>query len=238
MERSVLVKAFSLLESLGAQRDGLPLRDLARRANITRPTAHRILSTLGGLGYVHNAGAGVYRIAVDWPRRDRIDPARLVAAARSTIDRLQQRTGETVNLGVLRGREIEYLLVVESEHPLRRVVKPGQSDPFHSTALGRAIVAHLPAPRRAALVDSSPRADRLRRTLRDVAQSGYAMEQGETDIGVTCLGAPVFAGEAVVAAVSISAPSARATARRLAQWLPLLRSATGEISSKLNSTRT
>jgi IclR family acetate operon transcriptional repressor/IclR family KDG regulon transcriptional repressor len=70
-----------------------------------------------------------------------------------------------------------------------------------------------------------------------VAQAGYAMERGETDIGVTCLGAPVFAGDAVVAAVSISAPSARATARRLAQWLPLLLSTTSEISSKLKPTR-
>lgn len=235
----MLVKAFSLLESLGAEpRAGMPLRDLARRAGVTRPTAHRILSALGGLGYVQNAGAGVYRIAVAWPRRDGVDPARLVAVARPVVEDLSRRTGETVNLGVLRGREVEYLLVAESRHPLRRVVTAGETDAFHSTALGRAIVSHLPEARREALVARVPRPDHVRKCLAAVLRDGYAIEQGETDVGVTCLGSPVFAANAtVVAAVSISAPSARATARRRAQWLRLLRSATRAISATLKTGR-
>lgn len=256
MECRSVVKAFALLELLadrpaeaaGAAREngGAPLRDLADRAGLKRPTAHRLLGTLAALGYVSRTTPGVYRLARPWPgaatgaagRRGgaQVDPATLARLAQPELRSLHRLTTETVNLGVLRGGRVEYLLVLESRHPLRRVVKPGATDPFHTTALGRAIAAHLPEAQREALLRSLGRraaAEAMRRTLAEVARQGWAVEQDETDVGVTCLGAPVlFRGEPV-AAVSISAPTARVDARRRREWAGHLCRAAREISKSI-----
>ncbi len=59
---------------------------------------------------------------------------------------------ETVNLGLLEGIYIRYAHVLETTQALRWIVKPGARDMFHTTALGRAIVAHLPGEQQSRLV--------------------------------------------------------------------------------------
>jgi DNA-binding IclR family transcriptional regulator len=50
---------------------------------------------------------------------------------------------------------------------------------------------------------------RLMEILDDARRLGYAVECDETDIGVTCIGAPICPEGRVVGAVSVSAPSVR-----------------------------
>jgi IclR family acetate operon transcriptional repressor/IclR family KDG regulon transcriptional repressor len=116
-----------------------------------------------------------------------------------------------------------YLRVIESAHPLRRIAEPESTDPFYCTALGRAIVGHLDDAQRGFLLkqphDFASRTPQtvtgpaqLAQILDEVKRSGYAIERDQTDVGVTCIGAPVFdAADQVIAAISLSVPSARAT---------------------------
>jgi DNA-binding IclR family transcriptional regulator len=50
---------------------------------------------------------------------------------------------------------------------------------------------------------------KLRDILEDVRRLGYAVERDETDIGVTCISAPIFMAKQVIGAISLSAPSVR-----------------------------
>jgi IclR family KDG regulon transcriptional repressor len=65
--------------------------------------------------------------------------------SRPILDTLWQQTDETVNLGVLDGREILYLDVIESPHKFRLVSQIGMRRPVHCTGLGKAILAWQPA---------------------------------------------------------------------------------------------
>jgi IclR family acetate operon transcriptional repressor/IclR family KDG regulon transcriptional repressor len=52
----------------------------------------------------------------------------------------------------------------------------------------------------------------LAQVFDEVRRSGYAIERDQTDVGVTCIGAPVYGpDEQVVAAISLSVPTVRAT---------------------------
>lgn len=112
-----------------------------------------------------------------------------------------------------------------------------------TTALGRAIVSQLPRESVERLMQSAPIPRRTPRTVTDpqrlrailvaAKRDGYVIERDQTDLGVTCLGAPIFRGGAVVAAISISAPSARAEGSEPA-WIKPLRSAAQAISRQLN----
>lgn len=230
MESTVLVKAFALLEQLAGGPGQRTLAELAQGAGLAKPTAHRVLASLVSLGYVERRGGGLYRLTDKIqslsgggsPRPSLADIAKPVLAS------LHQLTGETVNLGVLRGDRVVYLSVQESAHALRRVVTENETDPFHCTALGRAMVAYLPMEQQERLLRAArlerrtpatltDRAE-LRRVLLQTRARGHAIEENQTDIGVMCISAPVLVGPAdapqPVAAVSLSVPIARAAGSR------------------------
>jgi DNA-binding IclR family transcriptional regulator len=219
MESTSLTKALGLLEATAGHVAGRSLADLAAEVGMPKPTAHRILKTLTALGYLERPASGVYRQS---PQVQRLvsDAAvrRLIDAAARPLRDLHAKTQETVNLGILRHDRVIYLDVLECTLPLRRVASRA-SDPFHTTALGRVIAAQLPADRRKGLLARARLERRTAATIVDrrrlaaeierAAKQGYAIEANETDVGVACIGAPVFAGNDVVGAISVSLPTAR-----------------------------
>jgi DNA-binding IclR family transcriptional regulator len=221
MELSAIVKIFRLLEELGSRESSVPLNVLARASGIPKPTAHRVLRQMCNIGYVEREVGGSYRLTskiryLSGPPAER----QLLAAGESILEELHRQLDETVNLAVLRNTDVVYLRVLETRQSLRRVVEANCVDPFYCTALGRAIVAHLPQDELNYLLAQKKDLEklttetvndpiRLLEILDDVRRLGYAVERDETDIGVTCIGAPIFRNDRVIGAVSLSAPSAR-----------------------------
>jgi DNA-binding IclR family transcriptional regulator len=225
MESTSLTKALGLLEATAGHPAGRSLADLAAEVGMPKPTAHRILKTLTALGYLERPGSGVYRQS---PRVNRLvsDAAvrRLVDAAARPLRDLHAQTQETVNLGMLRHDRVLYLDVIECTLPLRRVAAR-TSDPFHTTALGRAVASRLPEEHRARLL-ARAKLDRARR-------QGYVVEENETDLGVACIGAAVGAGDEVAGAISVSLPTARLDAANRRRLIDLVRRTARTISARL-----
>ena len=246
MESTSLVKALAILEATAADPAGRSLAALSVEVGLPKPTAHRILKTLVTLGYLERSELGGYR---QTPRVQRLvsndQSRRLATLADPILRKLHERTQETVNLGVLRGDQIVYLQVLESTQPLRRVATPNSVDPFHTTALGRAIVSRLPAPERDALVRRAKLETRTPHSnvdpgslvgiLAQAASDGYALEVDETDLGVTCIGAPVLEDGVAVGAISISVPTVRATGEALSQLIDQVRLAAREVSEAMHA---
>lgn len=246
MESTVLVKAFGLIEAMADHRSGLA--DLASAAGITKPSAHRILRSLVSLGYVESLGDGRYGLTAKLRQLSfGFDERTLVTLVEPTLRALRETTGETVNLGVLRNGRVVYLSVLESAHPLRRVGSMTVDDPVFTTALGRAIASQakpdeLERLLRAAAVQEkrTPKTitgvEQIKRIIDEARRVGHAIERDQNDIGVTCLAMPVFDGASVVAAISISAPSARAVGSE-EKWLKALRRAVNDAKAMLADRR-
>lgn len=246
----MIVKLFRLLETLAASDEARPLGELAEAVGLPKPTTHRLLKIMGELDYVLRGEGGLYRLTGKLRELTSGDEERgILAAAEPILSKLHNRTGETVNLGVLRQDRVVYLRVFESTHALRRVAEPNSHDPFHCTALGRAIVANLNAVRRDYLLeqarDLEPRTphtiidrEELRTILRQVHAAGCAIERDQTDVGVTCIGAPVFKGKMVIAAISISVPTARLAGAREKELVNAVCDAASVLSNRLGKTNT
>jgi DNA-binding IclR family transcriptional regulator len=244
MESSSLVKAFSLLEILADFEGSASLNQLSFGVGMTKPTAHRILGCLVGLGYVRHDPGGVYRLTpkLRWVALGRSE-RRLACIADPLLRRLHVETGETVNLGILRRDRIFYVAVLESSHALRRVAGAQDSDPIFSTALGRAITANLPGPKieqllsRSSIEARTPQTttdkDELKRILVDVHRRGYAIERDQTDLGVTCIAAAVIVRGEPIAAVSLSVPSARVDAESERRWTASIQATAHSLSREL-----
>lgn len=246
MESAHLVKVFSILEATAGKPQGVALADLASTVGLPKSTTHRLLKTLCTLGYTAKTDGGVYR-QTNLIKRLSVganDPL-WVSISDPVMRELHAATGETINLGILRFERVCYLHVIETTQTLRRSVSPQMTDPCFSTSLGRAIVAFLPVERQefllrhATIEKRTPKTvvdhNELLKILRQVKADGIATERDQTDLGVSCIAAPIFDSQAVAAAISLSAPQVRLDAKDQAELARLIRNAAASISKRLQA---
>ncbi|HWL54250.1 MAG TPA: IclR family transcriptional regulator [Chthoniobacteraceae bacterium] len=223
MNVSSVEKAFGLLEHLADAGRPLSLNEITQAAQLPKPTAYRLLRSLHELGYVGRPlGSRDYALG---PRAARLagligkgDPyGALKAAARPLLEKLHEQLDETVNLGVLSGRSVHYLDFVETTQPLRYIVIPSDRDPYHATALGRAIVSQLDPATQEAMLAATPfkgkgapaEPEALRGLLARARRNGYAEEVEEAVPGVACLAVSLAPRGFSEAAISVAVPVQR-----------------------------
>lgn len=220
---AVLDKAFGLLEAMSDLGRSASLGELAEVTALPKPTLHHILQTLMDLGYVdQDFLRGRYRLTMRLLHLGRSDSFEsLKEQVLPTMERLHRRFDETVNLGILQGSHVYYAHFIETTQKLRWQVRPGARDPFYCTALGRAIVAHLPEPRQSELLErmqieertpfTPETRDEVQVLLARAAADGVAIDDQENDLGVVCFGVPVMQDGAPIASISVSVPKSRLT---------------------------
>jgi IclR family acetate operon transcriptional repressor len=227
-----------------ADGDGLSLSEVASASGLAASTAYRMLTTLEGNGMVEfdrtdqlwSIGVEAYRMGSAFLRR-----RKLVDRARIVMQDLMEKTGETANLGVAEDDCVVFVSQVETNQAIRAFYRPGTRNPFHASGIGKAILAHLPGERVAAIVRKAgleaytpktlAEAPALAHDLDQIRMRGFSIDDEERYPGMRCIAAPVFNefGEPV-AGVSISGPTVRVAVERLTEIGPLVREAASEIT--------
>jgi IclR family transcriptional regulator, acetate operon repressor len=205
-------------------RDSGPLRvsEAAERLGVARSTAHRLLSMLSYRDFAEQAEDRRY--VAGRVLRDAAGPeptSLLRALALPHLRALVGRTGETANLVVLVGAQVRFLATVQCEQVLRVGDREGRLLPAHLTSGGRMLLAGLPEAHLAALYPASEfDLATLCRLLRRVRRQGFALNNQETEIGVTAVGRPVRGADGQpVAALSLAVPTARYSRDHLSDWV-------------------
>jgi IclR family acetate operon transcriptional repressor len=243
----VLRKAFEILEALHVgNREGIRLTKLADTAGLPRPTVFRILRTLESMGYVTFDGAlESYRIAQRLTELGQPSTqAKFIRLARPAMMRLLAAFEQTVNIAVLEQDRIVQKDLIEGLRSVRMQVTPGISISPTRTALGKAILAYLPAERIPALVrvlrkgswrnETRANLQRLHAEFDEIRKLGYAVDDEETEKGLRCVGAPVFEKSgAPCGAVSVSGSSSTITEEVISRIGRQVRKECDEISFAL-----
>lgn len=227
-----IARACDIFDLLIDNPDGLAASDISSATGIHRTTVFRYLWTLETRRYVEQDATGVYRFGFAFlPLYSRQVDA-LVHRMRSHLESLRDRFGETANLGFLDGSRVIYLDIVESNRSMRLASRPGDRDPIHSTALGQAIAATLPEEHVTAILDREGMPALTSRTITDrqrfmdrlaeVAERGYAIDDGENEPGGRCVAVPLLE-DRVHAAVSVSAPASRLDMEKVPEIAQALR---------------
>jgi IclR family acetate operon transcriptional repressor len=215
-----LSRALDILELLG-ERGELQLHEISKAVDTPRASTYRLLATLARRGYVEHVPEGhVYRLGAQVTTlSERVATTTLADLAAPALAHLRARTGESVNLGVLIGNRIVYASTMEGFLLPRMPSTVGAEIQPHSTAIGKAILAHLPPERRNAVLPAGALPAFTGRTITDssrladefsqIVERGYAVDCEESDPGVTCIAAVILRGDEPVAALSISGLSAR-----------------------------
>ena len=214
----------SLLEAMSLSGAGASLSSLAFASGLSQATALRYLLTLVGTGLVEKDADGSYRLGLGflllWERAvGDLDPRKVAAPA---MEQLREEYGETVNLAAFRRGRVILIDAREGHQPIRMGAMIGQEDPVHSAGVGKAILAHLgAAERRALLLERGlPRLtdatitelEALERELTLVRERGYAIDDEESTVGLRCVAIPLFDHHGAPAfGLSVSAPAATVT---------------------------
>ncbi|NJQ03865.1 IclR family transcriptional regulator [Streptomyces zingiberis] len=240
-----LERAFDLLERMADAGGSVGLSELSGSSGLPLPTIHRLMRTLVACGYVRQQPNRRYALG---PRLIRLgeSSARLLGTwARPHLARLVEGTGETANMALLDGDEVVYVAQVPSRHSMRMFTEVGRRVLPHSTGVGKALLAHLPDEDVRALLTRTgmpaatektiTRPDAFLAALREVRESGFAVDDNEQELGVRCLAVAV-PHSPTAAAISVSGPAGRLTEDATARIAPLLHQVAADLSETLNGT--
>lgn len=245
----VVAKALAILEAVADNPQPTAISQLATLLDMSKPTAHRIATTLEELGFLKRDVLS--RKVIEGDRLVRMALNTLHVAARrgarhAILQSLADTTGETCNLGVISAGTVVYVDRVETEWPLGLRFEPGARVPVHCTAIGKMLLSELPPKRREVYITSGKlrrytdktitEPEALRVELARIAKQGVSTDDQEFLSGVVCLAVPVCdrSGRAC-AALAISAAEARLTLENALSFLPQLREAAGKLSESLAS---
>src|SRR5262249_32562080 len=143
-------KALRVLLHLGTARRELSLGEVARGVGLHPSTTHRLLSVLTRHRFAQGGAVrGHYVLGLRLAELGQmaLDALEIRAKARPVLERLMEVTRETVHLMVLDGQTGLYVERIESPQRVRVASAIGQPEYLHCSAVGKAILAHLPPSR-------------------------------------------------------------------------------------------
>ncbi|WP_286161210.1 IclR family transcriptional regulator [Arthrobacter sp. MYb213] len=220
--RTAVDKAMALLRAFGEEATtGVGVSELARRAELSKSTAFRLLASLQSNDAVERAG-NAYRLGKMIQNLGTTQESDLHARLRDALTpfmvNLYETTRQTVHLAILQGTDVVYLNKLYGQLAVRSPSRIGGRLPSYCTAVGKVLLAYNPDAAQTVLSkemyawteNTITDADRLSHELTNIRRDHVGYDRDEVLLGLNCVAAPVFNGTGqAVAALSISGPTGR-----------------------------
>ena len=236
-------RALLIIETLAEDDEGYRLTDLAARTGLSPSTVHRLLTTLEKRRFVQfdcdrftwHIGAQSFAVGSTFVRR-----RNFVTQALPYLRKLRDQTRETANLAVVDDGTMVVLTRVESREIMRSVTKVGGRVPMAASGLGKALLSTYSEEDVFAIIQregmprltskSIVRAGELCKSLHDIRQQGYSVDDEEALIDLRCVSAVVYDDcSEPLAAISVSGKASRVPNDRL----PVLGKLVQEVAAEL-----
>lgn len=216
-------RAFKILEQFSVEEDELSITEIKAMVGLPISTVHRLLITLEGLGYIsQNDSNGKYRLGLNaFILGSKVKALReLGMISRNYIKSLFDKYNETVHFAI----EHDFMvLCVEKYDAQRKIVYTpgvGEKHLLHVTSVGKSILAFYSEEKRNRIVNhlsfkpltcnTITDKDKFLEELRMVAERGYSVDNEESEIGLICVGVPVFGYRGYsIGGISMSIPKPR-----------------------------
>ncbi len=240
-----LAKGLRILSLFDEQRPSWRVTDLAAAAGLPMPTVYRVVMTLTAEGYLDHLPNGDYRPGVKTLTLGTaaLRSLDLVGLATPKLQRLGDATGETVNLAVLTGDRVLYLVRLRNSDLVTANIQVGSTLPAVTTSIGKLLLAHLDdddlktriTPESFA-AQHGPNAkvslDELQDELVKIREQGWSMQDEELAYGLRSVAGPITGKDGrVIAGVNLALQARDWSTQRIVRelrrwsWTPAPRSA-------------
>ncbi|MBL8697591.1 MAG: IclR family transcriptional regulator [Alphaproteobacteria bacterium] len=238
-------KMLAVLECFSTVDRRLSLAEITARVGLPRATTHRILAALKQIGFIEQDerssayGLGLRLFQLGSRSLANMD---LHREAKPFVDRLRDLTGESVHLGVFDGME---MVVIERGRGDERwrLGTELETAPAYCTGVGKAALAFQDERAVRQLIAGGLRpftantitdGASLLAELKRIQRQGFAVDDAEHQPAIACVAAPIRDRDGrVFAAISVSGPNDRVTAKRIPALAELVKGTADAISRQL-----
>jgi DNA-binding IclR family transcriptional regulator len=241
------MRAMRVLEFLARSRRGASISEISRNLALPKSSTYLVLKTLEQGDYLQRSlqsGRYYFGSRLVSLSRKVLENLDLREVARPVLNRLMRQTGIIVHLAVLEGNEA---IIIERWEPPGSGAGAdwvGRRLDINCTGVGKALAAFLPAGQFEELITAKRFARHnentivtiggLKRELAKVREQGYAVDDEEDELGVRCIGVPVFDGQQqTIGAISLAGTTEQISLDRVRTLAEALKRACAEISAQL-----
>jgi DNA-binding IclR family transcriptional regulator len=241
----------AILELVAMSRNGLTFSQIARQLEFPKSSIHCLLVTFEREGYLRRheptgryvCGSKLIKIA-----NSAMSGLLFREKALPVLRSLAECTSLTAHMAILDGGVATLIAKVDMAATQKVATWVGKRIDIHCTSLGKCLTAHLAETDLDSLVrehgllrhneNTIASLSRLKRELSKTRALGYAIDDEEEEIGIRCLGVPVFgANHNVIAAISVSGTVSRMQPEQCGVFIDELKRCASEISARLGGTR-
>jgi len=206
-----------------SKHERLGVADIHKELGMGKTSVFRILYTLEACGYVRKTSEAKYELSIKFAQYGAlvINRQNLTMTARPHLQELRDFCNMAVHLAVFGTDGKSTFLYKESANSaLQMGSAVGFSIDAYCTATGKMLLSQLPESEllratyrydfKAYTENTVKNAEELLEKIREIRERGYAEDNEESEIGLTCYAAPVYdISQKCVAAISISGPTYR-----------------------------
>jgi DNA-binding IclR family transcriptional regulator len=222
---TVAARLLAALGAFDADHRTLTLTQIAERADLPLPTAHRLVGELVAWGALLRRPTGEYAVGRRLWDLGLLAPAQsgLREVASPFLHDIYAATLATVHLAVRDGTTVLYVARLSGHQSVPVVSQVGSRLPLHATGVGKVLLAHAPEDVREEVLAHLTRVTaytitqrgRLESELQRVRQEGYAQTHEEMSLGACSVAVPLRMRGKVVAAIGIVVPTLKRDKDRL-----------------------
>lgn len=222
---------FKILEAL-KQQNGATVTELTSAFDLSKSSIHNYLTTLEQEGYVtkdddtYRVGLRLLNLGGYARHREQI-----YDTAKEGVREIADKTGELANLLVEDHGKGVYIYRAQGENAVMTDAYTGQRVYLHNTALGNAILAHLPRNRVNEILDQHGMPATTENTITDrdelfnrlerVREDNVAFDKEARLKGLRCVAVPIVNNnDRVEGAISVSGPASRFEGKWFREELP------------------
>jgi IclR family acetate operon transcriptional repressor len=225
-----------VIEMLAEEVDGLSASTIARKLDVNKSIAFRILSTLRNDQYIYQEPlTQVYRLTyrISNIAMKQQANAHLTEQCFPIIHQLAEECGELVRLAVVEGGRPVWIHSASGPSRRLRIDPAWTTDLFWNVhAVAKAVLIPLsdkelrervgPGPFRPLTALTITSIEGLIKNIGEARKLGFAISCDEAEVGVGAVAAPIYSGDGqqrrCVAVVSIAAPTSRVSCDALRGW--------------------
>lgn len=240
-------RALSILNLFDEYSSELKITEISERMHLNKSTIHSLLKTLQKHHYIEqNSENGKYKLGMKLFERGNfvIHHLDIRSIAKKHLVDLSLKTGHTINLVILDDKEGVYIDKVEGTSGTILYSRVGRRIPIHCSSVGKALVAFKQEEDLNRILDGyiykkqTPKTitneKEFLKELEGVKKRGYAFEREENEPGVCCFAVPIRDHmDQVIAAISLSMPSARLEMEDLDTVIALLKETGEKVSNQM-----
>jgi len=223
--------SFEIIEAL-IELDGAGATEITEYVDSTKSTVYNHLQTLLNRGYVVREN-GAYDVGLKFLRVGEYARSshEISQVGPDEVDKLAEKTNEMANLVVEEHGQGVFIYRAKGSDAVHMDTHTGKRLPLHTTAFGKAILAHLPEERVDNIIETHGLEKHTERTITDretlleqldtIRKRGYALDREERLNGLRCVASPIINdSEKAISAVSVSGPKDRLRDERFEEELP------------------